>query len=539
MINAMALAVLGVTAGPLAAQQIIVGGDVNHALPSPPPTDWNVGGSLGIGTDGAGEMHISSGGSVESSGTNILGYSGGSSGTVTVDGKDSTWTTTGNSSDSYFAVGMMGNGTMIITNGGAVYCNGLGPGEYYDHSYVGSEAGSTGLVLVDGEGSTWGNSGNLYVGNVGNGTLTITDGGNVYNQHGIIGQFYTDLGGGVIAHGAGIVTVDGDGSTWTNNGTLTVGSLGEGSLNITNGGSVFSLNGNIGNQASTSLGLRGTGIVTVDGKNSTWTNSGTLVIGTDGDGTLIISNGGAVSSTDSHIARHSGSTGTVTVDGKDSTWTNSGTLIVGEIGNATLTITNGGNVSNTDGTIGQFPGASGIVTVSGKNSKWTNNGTLSVCTGTLTITSGGAVSNTTAYLGYGYNDLAKATVDGNGSTWDNSGSLYVGTYGSGELAITNGGKVSSTTGVIAYDAGSTGKVTVKGVGSTWTNTGNLYVGYAGAGELHLKQSGIVNVAGSYSQKSNGWLELDIGNLGSCRVTVGTDVYLDGILQLTLNGWLDA
>ncbi|MCL2641289.1 MAG: PEP-CTERM sorting domain-containing protein, partial [Phycisphaerales bacterium] len=92
---------------------------------------------------------------------------------------------------------------------------------------------------------------------------------------------------------------------------------------------------------------------------------------------------------------------------------------------------------------------------------------------------------------------------------------------------------------IAYDANSTGKVTVEGVGSMWTNTNNLFVGYNGAGSLHLKKSGLVNVKGSYYQYDNSWLELDIGNLGSSWVTVGGDVYLDGILQLTLNGVLDA
>jgi len=539
-INAIAIAVVATTAFPAGAG-VIADGNINRPVPPQPLTHWDAGGSLAIGLDSAGEMHISDSGTVSSTGTNAVGYWEGSSGKVTVDGKGSTWTTTGDSSSSYFVVGMLGNGTMIITNGGAVYCEGLGPGYYYNHSYVGSEVGSTGFVLVDGEGSTWGNSGNIYVGNVSNGALNITNGGTVYNQHGIIGQFYKDIGG-EIYHGVGVVTVDGAGSTWTNNGTLTVGSLGEGTVNITNGGAVFSINGQIGSQASSSLGLRGNGIVTVNGKNSTWTNSNLLTIGSSGDGTLIISNGGAVSSTDVNIAHYSGSTGVATVDGKDSTWINSGTLTVGRSGDGTLTVTGGGTVSNANGTIGEFWGSTGTVNVSGKDSKWINTGYLSVgdgSAGTLNIASGGAVSNTTAYLGYSYSTIGKATVDGRDSTWVNSGSLYVGTYGSGDLVITNGAKVSNTTGVIAYDAGSTGKVTVQGVGSTWTNTNNLFVGYAGAGGLHIKQSGIVNVAGSYYQYGNGWLELDLGNLGSCRVTVGGDVFLDGILQMTPNGALDA
>ncbi|MCL2701181.1 MAG: autotransporter outer membrane beta-barrel domain-containing protein [Phycisphaerae bacterium] len=475
---------------PLAAATIESTGDVS---PTPGASPWNAKGELYVGYTRTGELHIADGGTVSSSGTNVLGYWEGSSGTVTVDGKGSTWTTTGNSSSSFFAVGLLGDGSMTITNGGAVYCEGLGPGYYYNHSYVGSEAGTTGIVLVDGEGSTWGNSGNLYVGNVGNGTLTITNGGTVYNHHGIVGQFYTDFGDGVIAHGVGVVTVDGAGSTWTNNGALTVGSTGEGTVNIINGGAVFSNNGNIGNQVSSLTGLRGQGLVTVDGKGSTWTNSNTLTIGTSGDGALIITNGGAVSNTDGHIAKNNDSTGVVWVDGKDSTWINSGTLTVGKLGDGTLTITDGGAVSNTHGTIAEWWGSTGLVNVSGTDAKWTNTGYLAVGeggTGALNIASGGTVSNTTGYIGYDYDAVGGVLVDGPDSTWENSGSLYVGTYGSGELAVTNGGKVSSISGVISYDAGA-GTVTVDGVGSTWTNTDYLFVGYGGAGELTIRNGSVV------------------------------------------------
>ena len=67
------------------------------------------------------------------------------------------------------------------------------------------------MVTVDGAGSTWTNSGDLYVGNCGSGTLSISNGGSVSNANGYIGYYsgYT-----------GRVTVDGAGSTWTNSGHL-------------------------------------------------------------------------------------------------------------------------------------------------------------------------------------------------------------------------------------------------------------------------------------------------------------------------------
>ena len=55
------------------------------------------------------------------------------------------------------------------------------------YGFIGADPGSTGAVTVDGAGSTWTNSGDLYVGNSGTGTLTIRNGGTVSNGFGFIG----------------------------------------------------------------------------------------------------------------------------------------------------------------------------------------------------------------------------------------------------------------------------------------------------------------------------------------------------------------
>ena len=82
------------------------------------------------------------------------------------------------------------------------------------------------------------NSGSLYVGYSGGGTLSVSNGGNVSTYNGYIGN---SLGS------TGAVTVDGPGSTWTNNGSLLVGCYGNGSLSITARGVVNSYGGgNIG-----------------------------------------------------------------------------------------------------------------------------------------------------------------------------------------------------------------------------------------------------------------------------------------------------
>ncbi|WP_163071507.1 hypothetical protein, partial [Acinetobacter baumannii] len=70
-----------------------------------------------------------------------------------------------------------------------------------------------------------------------------------------------------------------------------------------------------------------TGIASVDGAGSAWISNADIVIGEAGTGTLTISNGGLVSNVNGMMAdTHAGS---VTVTGANSTWANSGGLVVG------------------------------------------------------------------------------------------------------------------------------------------------------------------------------------------------------------------
>lgn len=199
------------------------------------------------------------------------------------------------------------------------------------NGYIGYSSGSMGSVTVDGAGSTWTSSYTLRVGLRGYGTLNIKGGGAVTNHYGV------KIGSS--SYSTGIVTVDGAGSKWTNSDDLTVGSEGNGTMNIINGGAVTNHYGYIGEE------YESTSEVTVDGTGSTWTNIYGLTVGGDGDGTLNITNGGVVRNNKGHLGFWSGSTGEVSVDGSDSTWTNGSSLDVGHFGNGTLNITNGGLVS--------------------------------------------------------------------------------------------------------------------------------------------------------------------------------------------------
>ena len=74
-------------------------------------------------------------------------------------------------------------------------------------TYIGYGGTATGVVNISGTGSTWADSGGLYAGSSGSGTLNITNGGSVSNTTAYIGR---------VSGAAGTVTVDGNGSTWTN-----------------------------------------------------------------------------------------------------------------------------------------------------------------------------------------------------------------------------------------------------------------------------------------------------------------------------------
>ena len=149
-----------------------------------------------------------------------------------------------------------GSGTLNITAGGVVTSA--------DGDIGSSSVYSTAAATVAGAGSTWTNGYALFV-NGRTGTLTIADGGTVSDVLGTIDSYGSP--------GATVVTVSGAGSTWTNSQSIWVGSSQSGVLNITDGGEVTSssssngyVNSFIGDKSGS------TGVVTVIGSGSTWTN---------------------------------------------------------------------------------------------------------------------------------------------------------------------------------------------------------------------------------------------------------------------------
>src|SRR5947209_15438431 len=98
-----------------------------------------------------------------------------------------------------------------------------------------------------------------------------------------------------------------------------------------------------------------------------------LHVGDAGDGTMNISKGGTVTSKVSFVGNLLNSVGLVTVDGKNSSWSATETDIAVD-GMGTMNITNGGTVNSTNATVGATNSAVGLVTVDGAGSNWTISG---------------------------------------------------------------------------------------------------------------------------------------------------------------------
>ncbi len=98
-------------------------------------------------------------------------------------------------------IGMAGSGMLEITNAGTVNDS---------NATVGAQPGSSGIVIVDGPGSQWNNSGILDIGPAGSGVVEVADGAVIIAE------------GGTAVDRNGVVIGDGTITTpnLTNNGTV-------------------------------------------------------------------------------------------------------------------------------------------------------------------------------------------------------------------------------------------------------------------------------------------------------------------------------
>jgi T5SS/PEP-CTERM-associated repeat protein len=382
---------------------------------------------IDVGASGNGNLNVVGGATLDSHGYIFLGTNSGSVGTMHVDNSIVSF-----NSDTSIVAGSSGTGNLYVQNGGQI--------TKFSEFGAGGESGSVGYINIDGQTSLVDarGSGTLFIGGLGNGALSITNGGQA------IKFFRADIG--LSAGSSGSVSVDGTGSKLSvTTATLRVGGLGSASITITNGGEIDS--------ASSTVGGSLTGSVVVDGNSSAWKNSSTLAL--DPTGTVSVKNKGLLTSNGTTLGNPIGPStrsGVISVDGADTTWTNSGSLTitnalpVGSTAAANLAITNGGKVTNTTASIGSF-GRSSIL-VDGAGSSWTSSGAVSM-SGVLTVTNNAQVT-ASGLLTVGSN----GKIQGNGTIVGNikDGGTVAPGMSPGILSVT-GNYTQDSAGILQIELG--------------------------------------------------------------------------------------
>ncbi|WAC27609.1 autotransporter outer membrane beta-barrel domain-containing protein [Ancylobacter sp. SL191] len=470
------------------------------------------------------ELVVTSG--TVTSGAATLADGVGSKGSASVTSADSSWTNTG-----LMTVGGGGVGSLTISGGGTVDTGSAGVGNLV------SADGS--FVEVSGSGSAWTVTGDLFIGNFGDTTLTIEDAGKVTSALSIIAR---------LTGSTSSATVTGTGSLWEA-GDLRVGGFdgatsdlgGDGTLTIEDGGKVSTSGVSAGDVDGAS------GTISVTDSGSLLESTGRIFIGRAGTGEITVSNGGDVTSVGANFANEATSTATVTLTGAGSSWTSTANIYVGNFGDATLSVLAGASLSGVDGYVGTELGSVSSATIDGAGSVWTNSGDFLVghsdgSVGTVTISDGGKITDVQGLLGDLDGSSGTMTVTGTGSRWENTSDLNVGRFGTGDLTISDGGVVVSNRSYLGNEESGSGTVLITGAGSNWTTTtGRLFVGTDGDGELTLTDSGSVTtreVVIAYGANSTGTLNIGAAQ-GATAALAGTIdapsvVFGDGTGRLVFN-----
>ncbi len=277
-------------------------------------------------------------------------------------------------------IGEGGNGTLVV--------EGVAVGAAAD---LGKAPGSSGVATISGPGAVWIVVGDILVGDSGVGTLELSAGAltigaesmHVGVQPGSAGAVsLLDVGTSVAV--AGDLGVAGDALIAGGAGTVSVDSgasldVGQSTV-IWSDGSVEVSNG--GTLTTTALVLRGGALVTDSsaavavGESAAAVNAG-FVIGTpSGPGDVLVSDGGQMNTEGTIIG--GGGAGSILVRDSGTGWTNAALMLVGDGADASLAIETGSAVSTGELKVGLDGSGQASVTVTGLGSELNSQSDLTI-----------------------------------------------------------------------------------------------------------------------------------------------------------------
>ncbi len=544
----------------------------NLAITGPGPTQsaFNPG-VLMVGTQSAGGGSLNVSNTLVSATLSVLGFA--ANNTTTTFDTGSSWSNVGN-----MVVGWDGANTQLTVQNGATLFNfdtigtGSGIGGAFDSSDI--QHSGSGSVTVTGAGSKWTENSTICIGCLGNGNLTISNGGTVACDSAQVADAIDPFTNLVNPAGTGVVTVDGDTATsnWNitsnldigvtgvgtvfvkNGGKLNVGnfiglgeqSIGNGTIDVTSGSTVkLGTNGFV--QVGINSGSSGTIQVT---SNSTFdAGGGTLFVGSSGQGQLKVTSGAQVSNIGFLAigAQTGGDAGDIATVTDGGTLLSASTAYVGDLGSGELDVQNLGTFKLSGGgslIVGFDSKASGTVNLTNDLVRGAGGGTLDAngCNvyvgygglGTLNITAGQATNINFLSIGSQAGNNAQNAVNLDGSSLFNispmlsAKTIYVGDQGTGNLSLINGASAQLTSGgFLDLGVGPKTLGIFKLTNSTFDANGNpIFIGDSGLGAIALiKQSAITNVS---------FASLGVQSGGDGRLFVGDPFSMVGDLISTVD-----
>lgn len=293
-------------------------------------TQWVNSGALFIGNLAPAVVTVADG-ALLTSGATVVGLGSGGTGELTLNGAGTRW-----QANNGFKVGALASGRLSVDTGARVDSTGV--------VRVGEMGTALGAISLSGANTRWEQAGDVTLGWVGVGALTVSTGA--------VAQLNGALKLAELARSEGNATASGAGTVLNVTQPLSVGVLGAAVLTFQAGatGQIASL---VAGQSS-----GGVGDVVLRGAGTQVAAPGSFTLGQDGLATLNVNTGAWLQSGAASLGVAASARGSATVDGAGSQWLVTGALTAGVGGTGVLTVSNGGLVQ-----------ASGLTTTGGRSSQ--------------------------------------------------------------------------------------------------------------------------------------------------------------------------
>ncbi len=231
-----------------------------------------------------------------------------------------------------------------------------------------------------------------------------------------------------------------------------------------------------------------------------------LCVGGTGVGTFALTDFATLRDGNTFVGYLGGSQGTLTV-AQDANWIGTGPLYLGVLGQGTLHVTDRGAVTHSETYLALAPSADANALVRGSGS--TLRSTWGMVVGVdgpavLTVDQGASVQGGFDTVGMDGNAVGTVRVHGDNTAYDAPWGLVVGDAGDGTVSVQAGARLYTGYAAIGAQAGSQGSLTIEGAApdgtaTQWACGSSVYVGGGetgpgGTGSLTIRDGATADIA---------------------------------------------